>query len=279
MMDVPARPPSPDGPDSIASDRTDASDPHLLVERDGPVLRVTINRPASRNALSRATLADLGAVFSEHAADRALRLAVISGAGERSFAAGGDLKDFASIRTEAEVREMSNGAKAVLQAVRDFPVPVIAALNGDALGGGSELAIACDMRVAAAHVRIGFIQGRLNVCTAWGGGHDLIRLIGPANALRVLSRSEMLDAASAHAAGLVDCIAEDGESLDAAVARFAAPILSQAPQVLRAFKALTHADKNEGRGPRDRLETERFAETWVHEDHWTAVERLLTRKG
>ncbi len=174
---------------------------------------------------------------------------------------------------------MANDAKSAFQAIRDFPVPVIAALNGDALGGGAELAVACDMRVAAAHVRIGFIQGRLNVSTAWGGGHDLIRLLGPAKALRLLSRSELLDARTAHAAGLVDCVAEDGESLDAAVERFSGPIVSQAPQVLRAFKALTREAKNAGRDTLDRLETERFAGTWVHDDHWTAADRLLAKKG
>lgn len=244
------------------------------------VLRVTIDRPEKRNALSRAVLAELQEVFTAHAADEGLCLAVLRGAGDASFAAGGDLRDLSAVRTEADAARMAEEAKAALHAVRSFPVPVIAALNGDALGGGAELALACDLRVAAAHARIGFVQGRLNISTAWGGGVDLLRLVGTARGLRLLGRGEVLDARAARDAGLVDAVAALGEGLEAALQEFVAPFLVQTPRVLRAFKALAAAvRRGDGREALDALETRLFAATWAHEDHWAAAETLLARIG
>jgi enoyl-CoA hydratase len=193
-------------------------------------------------------------------------------AGDRSFAAGGDIKELAGLRTLAEATKMAEDAKRALAAVRDMPVPVVAVLNGDALGGGAELALACDFRVAAAHARIGFIQGRLNISTGWGGGIDLVRRVGPSVALRLMARAELLSAAEALRTGLVDEVAGDGEGLDETVQRFVAPMLVQSPQVLRAFKAVVRTGSPE-------VETRLFAETWIHDDHWSAVAKLAGRKA
>lgn len=253
------------------------ADAPVLATRAGGLLTVTINRPRKRNALSREALAALEAAFDEAARDPDIRCAVVTAAGEASFAAGGDLKDLAEIRTDAEARAFAAEAKATLGAIRDFPVPVVAAVNGDALGGGAEVAIAADMRVFAPHARIGFIQGRLAITTAWGGASDLLRLVGPATALRLLTRCEVLDAEAARAAGLADAVAAEGEPLAEAVAAFVAPILKQPRQVLEGFKALAGADRTAGRARLDEIETAVFAATWVHDDHWAAVD-ALTRK-
>ncbi|HYD66310.1 enoyl-CoA hydratase/isomerase family protein [Azospirillum sp.] len=251
---------------------------HLLVERRDGRLDVVLNRPDKRNALSRALLADIRRTFDELAGDDTLRVAVLRGAGDKSFAAGGDLKDLEAVRTLPEAEEMAFEARAALEAVRRFPVPVVAALNGDALGGGAELASACDFRIGAAHARIGFIQGRLNIATAWGGGVDLMHIVGPTTALRLMSRSDILDMAAARDVRLVDVVAGD-DGLDAAVDGFVAPILNQAPQVVRAFKALTNAHRaGAPRAELYALETERFARTWVHDDHWEAAARALPGK-
>ncbi|QQP90446.1 enoyl-CoA hydratase/isomerase family protein [Skermanella sp. TT6] len=247
----------------------------LLAERRDDILHVTLNRPEKRNPLSRTLLEALRRCFEAHADDPTLRVAVLRGAGEKSFAAGGDLKDLGQLRSAEEAGEMADHAKAALDAVRRFPVPVVAALNGDALGGGAELAVACDFRVGARHARIGFVQGRLNIATAWGGGIDLLDLLGPAAGLRLLARSDLLDMESARAVGLVDAVAEADQPLDDAVASFVQPMLRQAPQVLRAFKALAVAHRTgASRSDMERLETRLFAGTWVHDDHWSAVERL-----
>ncbi len=240
------------------------------------VLRVTIDRAEKRNALSRALLAELRGVFEGHAGDGSLRLAVLTAAGDRNFAAGGDLRDLASVRTEAEAVAMATEARAALDAVRGFPVPVVAALNGVALGGGAELALACDLRIAAAHAGIGFVQGRLNISTAWGGGIDLMRLIGPARGLAVLVRGEVIPAGPAQALGLVDAVAGADEPFEAFVDRFVASLPRQAPQVMRAFKAQAIAERlGRPRAEREQIEARLFSLTWVHDDHWNAVERLF----
>lgn len=242
------------------------------------VLRVTIDRAEKRNALSRALLGELRGVFERRASDGSVRLAVLTAAGDRSFAAGGDLRELASVRTEEEAIAMATEARAALDAVRGFPVPVIAALNGVALGGGAELAVACDLRIAAAHAGIGFVQGRINVSTAWGGGIDLMRLLGPARALAVLARGEVIPAAQAQALGLVEAVAEADEPFEAFVARFVAPLARQAPQVMRAFKAQAIAEGlGQPRAEREQAEARLFSLTWVHDDHWTAVDRLFAR--
>lgn len=250
----------------------------LLVASGDGVLRVTINRAEKRNALSRATLDELRQVFETRAVDATLRVAVLTAAGSQSFAAGGDLRDLAKIRTRADTLTMASRARAALDAIRRFPVPVVAALNGVALGGGAELAVACDLRIAAAHAGIGFVQGQLNISTAWGGGIDLMCLLGPARALAVLVRGTVLDAAEAHGMGLINAVAAPGESFDEFTARFLAPLARQAPQVMRAFKAQALAERlGRPRAEREAIETELFSATWVHDDHWTAADRLLAR--
>src|SRR5512139_3850350 len=129
---------------------------NLLRAYERGVLRVTINRAEKRNALSREVLRELRAVFETHARQDDLKLAIVAGAGELAFSSGGDLDDLGQVRDEEAAVAFAADATAALDAVRLFPVPTIAALNGIALGGGAELALACDMRIAAAHARIGF---------------------------------------------------------------------------------------------------------------------------
>ncbi|MHA1114175.1 MAG: enoyl-CoA hydratase/isomerase family protein [Alphaproteobacteria bacterium] len=255
--------------------------PVLAEARDG-ILRVTVNRPEKRNALSQAVLAELKTIFDAHAGDDSLKLGILTGAGDKSFAAGGDLRELSALRDLDQSNRMGNDAKAAVNAVRQFPVPVIAALNGDAMGGGAELAVACDFRVAAAHARIGFLQGRLNIATGWGGGIDVMQIVGTHVALGLLCRAEMLNGAEALRIGLIDAVAEDGENLAAALDRFTAPLLERVPQVMRAFKALaTGVRANLPRVELEAIETEMMSHAWVHDDHWTAaaaVERRL-KKG
>lgn len=249
---------------------------HLVVSAHDGALNVQIDRPEKHNALSRAVLTQLRDVFTTHAANHTLRVAILRGAGDKSFAAGGDLRDLSAVRTAAEASQMAADGRAALEAVRNFPVPVIAALNGDAVGGGAELAVACDFRVAANHAKIGFIQGRLNISTGWGGGADLMGLLGPARALRVLCRSEVMNGPEALAAGMIDAVATLDQDLDSAVAQFIAPILKQAPQVVRAFKALAYGVRRKlPQFELEALETSHFAATWVHDEHWAAAEKIL----
>ena len=250
----------------------------IRVESSGGVLRVTINRPEKRNALSADVLHALADAFTSNADDSLLKVAVLRGGGEQCFAAGGDLRELASITTLGGAAEMARDAKASLEAIRQFPLPVVAALNGDAMGGGAELAVACDFRIAAAPARIGFVQGRLNIATAWGGGIDLMRLVGTSRGLGLMCRGDMLTGAEATSLGLVDAVARADQSLDDLIADFIAPILKQAPQVLRAFKAVAKGVRaGLPRAELDDIETRMFAQTWVHDDHWSAAQKITSK--
>lgn len=251
---------------------------HLRVEVVDSVLRVRIDRPEKRNPLSRAVLGELGGIFREYATDASLRAAVVTGAGDRSFAAGGDLKEFSAFRSDEDADALFGHANDALAAIRRFPVPVVAALNGMAIGGGAELAVACDFRVAAAHATIGFVQGRLNISTGFGGGTDLVQLVGPRMALSLLIGAQVFDAADAKRIGLVDEVTGESESLDDCVERFLAPMRAQAPQVLRAFKAIASSGRQGlPRVEREHEERAAFVRTWTHPDHWAAAERVLAR--
>lgn len=252
------------------------SDSHLLVETRDRVLYARLNRPEKHNALSLSLLADLQALFVDKAGDETLLAAVLTGTGDKTFAAGGDLRELAALRTEAEAEQMARDAKATLNAIRDFPVPVIAALNGNTFGGAAELSVACDFRIAAAHAKIGFVQGRLAVSTAWGGGPDLLQLLGRAKGLRLMVTGEMVPSDAALAMGLVDKVAGDGEGLTDAVEEFLEPMRKQAPQVMRVFKALGQAHRRgDSRETMQEIETKMFVGTWVHDDHWVAAEKVL----
>jgi enoyl-CoA hydratase len=248
----------------------------VLVESSEDILWVRIDRADRRNALSRAVLAEIEAAFAAHAASPSLKAAVLTAQGEQAFAAGGDLREFAKIVSEHETLELFRAAHRALDAVRRFPVPVVAALNGLAVGGGAELAVACDFRVASPSASIGFIHGRLNISTGFGGGTDLMRLLGASRALLCMLRADLLTAHEAHALGLIDEVAAEGEPLEDCVSRFLTPIRRQAPQVIRACKAMAIAART-GRTAEERLRTELegFVATWCTDDHWAAAGRVL----
>lgn len=248
----------------------------VSIHAENGVLRVTINRPEKRNALGNQVLAALRAAFERYESDETLRLAVVTSAGDKSFAAGGDLREASKVRTLDGAVDYSETARAALNSIRRFPVPVVAALNGDALGGGAELSIACDMRILAAHARIGFIQGRLNVTTAWGGGPDLMRLVGYGRALRLLSRCELVGGADALALGLADAVAPAGEPFDAFVESFIEPMRQQSPIAMRGFKAQALLERLGGSSDeRRKSEVLYFSRAWVHDDHWAVADHLL----
>jgi enoyl-CoA hydratase len=245
--------------------------------QDDGLVRVRINRPQKHNALARPVLDALAAAVRAAGDDPRTRCIVLRGAGDKYFAAGGDLVELASVRTDDEIDTMSDHATSALDAVRNSPVPVIAYLNGDALGGGAELAVACDMRLMASHARIGFIQGRMGISTAWGGGPDLVALVGPARAGRILSRCEMIEAKQALGWGLADLEVRDGPDGED-VKSFLKPLLERSPLVLRSIKAQTSAWRNVALASRREIERRHLRATWASPEHWAAVDRFLSRK-
>ena len=259
--------------------RGDAMNSEVLTSVEGNMLRVTLNCPEKCNSLSRAVLLRLREVFERQCGNDELALAVLSGAGDRSFAAGGGPGELEEVRSKEQACALFNLGNLAFEAIRTFHVPVVAALNGIALGGGAELAVACDVRIAAAHARIGFVQGTLNIPTAWGGGSDLAAIIGPARSLELLCSARVLSAAEAHAAGLVEAVAAEGEPFAAFVERFAAPWIKQRPQVMRAFKWQSAARKlGMARADADLRDRELFASAWCNGEHWQAAKDILSKE-
>lgn len=240
-------------------------------------VRITINRPGKHNALSRRVLSELGAAVRHCGGDPATRCIVIQGAGDRYFAAGGDLVDLSAVRTPQATEQMSHDATQALDCIRLCPVPVIACLNGHAIGGGAELALACDMRMMAAHARIGYVQAKLAITPAWGGGVDLCAVVGPARALRMMSRCEMVDARTALEWGLADAVLEDGpQGTDSDT--FLQPLAQHPPHVLRALKAQAAAWRSSpGYAAQRAAERQRLVATWTHDDHWKAASQVFSK--
>jgi enoyl-CoA hydratase/carnithine racemase len=250
---------------------------HLQHACEQGILRVTINRPERRNALARETLAALREVFEMHADQPDLRLAIVSGSGDQAFCSGGDLVDLDQTRDLASAEAFADVGTAALDAIRRFPVPTVAVLNGAAIGGGAELAVACDMRIAAAHARIGFVQSTLNISTAWGGGADLTRLVGYARAIELLSTGDVLDAQAALVAGLVNRVAPEG-GLAVCVDAFVEPMRAREPGVMRAIKAQALAERwGIPTAERRAADQARFVATWASAAHWEAAD-AFTRK-
>ncbi len=248
------------------------SAPMLLADCRDLVLRLTINRPKQRNALSLPLLDEISTCLHAHREQTELRCVIITASGDRCFAAGGDLKELDAIRTPDQSLAMSQRGRKALDSIRQFPVPVVAALNGLALGGGAELAMACDLRIAAAHAEIGFLQGQLNVTTAWGGGIDLIAALGYQRALELLLSARRIPAAEARQLGLFAAVCGPGQLLDDCIAAFIAPWMERSPAVVRGYKALTLAQRAAAHERLSAIEQAHFVETWVHEDHWAAVD-------
>ena len=251
---------------------------HLSVECAEKVLRVTIERPEKLNAMSRDTLRQLHDAFTRYRDAESIVLAILTGAGEKCFTAGGDLKDLDAVRTVEQTRAMAALGKQALDAIRNFPVPVVAALNGAALGGGAELAMACDFRVAAGTAQIGFIQGKLNITTAWGGGADLIERIGAAQALYLLGSCRLLDAGEALRLGVIDACCRGDETLEQCLDNFITPWLARRAATVRGYKALRNRARDNITQPLSELETDTFIQRWLHDDHWQAAAAVLNRK-
>jgi len=248
-------------------------------ERADGVVWITIDRARKHNALAGSVLASLAQAVAHAGSKPTVRLLLLRGAGERFFAAGGDLVELSQVRDECATHAMADRSRTALDAVRQCPVPVLAYLNGDAIGGGAELALACDMRLQASHARIGFIQGRLAISSAWGGGPDLCQLVGGARAMRMMARCEMVDAAKALEWGLADSVVADGpDGQD--VQAFLAPMLACPQQVLRGIKAQTAAWRSsQSYEQRRQVEREQVLATWLHDDHWIASDHFLSKSS
>lgn len=262
-------------------------DDRIVAELRDKVLWLRIDRAAQHNALALSMLESIAQVLTlaqkllVTAPDQDwLRLSVIIGTGEDSFAAGGDLVELDAMRSAAQTAEMTHRGMAALNAIRDFPLPVLAGLNGVARGGGAELAMACDWRIAHTNAGIGFIQGRLNLSPAWGGGTDLVRALGSSRALALLAEAEVLTAEEAQALGLIErLLPGPASSFADSLGHYVARIAARPTQILQAHKALALAARQgASQAEMQSIESAELRKTWPHQDHWQAAAAALSKR-
>src|SRR5215472_7211960 len=203
-------------------------------ERRGAVEIWTLDAEDTRNAISRAVLAELETRVARVAAGHDVRVVVVTGAGDKAFCAGADLKERATM-SEAEVRAFLGGLRRTLRALETSDAVYIAAINGSALGGGTELALACDLRIAAPAAELGLTEVRLGIIP-WGGGTQrLPRLVGAGRAKDLILTGRRVNAAEAFAIGLVQRLAPEGRLMEVALA-LAEQIAENAPVAVAAAK-------------------------------------------
>jgi enoyl-CoA hydratase/carnithine racemase len=242
---------------------------HLRVA-DGIAL-VTIDRPETRNAVSSAVIADLGATLDEvERAGDAVRVFAIRGAGDRVFVSGGDLKELAALRTTEQAGAMADAMRTVLDRIAGLPMPTVALVNGAAIGGGAEIAVACDMRVCVDTARIGFTQSRLAIMPAWGGIERLVHLVGRGRALYLLLGGQAVEATTALAIGLVEVVVP-ADVFDQHCTGLLTTI-AEVPAIPRlGIKELVQAVAPAVSMHTRDMAIGSFARSWVADEHWAAV--------
>jgi len=212
---------------------------NLLLERDGPVAILTFSRPKVLNALNAATLTELQTALDVFAADDDVRAIVVTGAGDKAFVAGADINELAAL-TPAQGKEHARHGQRIFDRIEQLGKPVIAAINGFALGGGCELALACTLRVAADTARLGQPEINLGIIPGYGGSQRLPRLVGKGRALEMLLTGDMITAARAYEIGLVNQVVPAGELMTAAK-KLAHALASKAPVATRyIIEAVNH---------------------------------------
>ena len=212
----------------------------ILMEKEGRVAILTVNRPDKLNALNQQVRDDMLELLDQIQKDDSVGAVVITGAGEKSFIAGADIGEFAG-RTPFDQREAMRSPR-IFDAMASFPKPVIAMINGFCLGGGCELAMSCDMRIASEKARFGQPEINLGIIPGGGGTQRLPRLVGLGHAMRLILTGDMIPAAEAKEIGLVDLVVP-AEELRTKTLELANKIASKSPLTLRVAKEALRASE------------------------------------
>lgn len=243
-------------------------------ERRGAVQVLVLDRQEALNAFSPEQIDDLMAALADAAADPGVRAVVLTGAG-RAFSAGADISRMAGMDVDG-AREFAAQGHGMCNAIEDLPVPVIAAINGFALGGGCEVALACDIRLASDAAKMSQPEVALGIPPGWGGSQRLPRICGEGFAKRMILTGAMIGPDEALAAGLVSAVHPADDLLDAAVA-MGEEIAQKSPSAVALSKRLIHA----ALGPREDLlaaEAEAFAQQFAHPERLEGMTAFLEKR-
>lgn len=250
---------------------------HVIMQRDPDGIAIlTINRPEALNALNREVLVDLGAAVAEAASDRDIKVLIITGAGEKAFVAGADIAAMKDM-TPMEARRFAAEGQAVLAAIENLEKPVIAAINGYCLGGGCELAMACDIRIASDRARLGQPEVNLGIPPGFAGTQRLARLVGRGKAKELIFTGEMIDAATAERIGLVQVVVPHAE-LPAKAREMARKIAAKSQVAVRMAKAAINRGLDTDLATGSAYEAEVFSLCFATADQKEGMEAFLDKR-
>ena len=249
---------------------------NLLCEVDGPLAIVTVNRPKALNALNQETLAEMLRCFQEIGADEKIRVVIVTGAGEKAFVAGADIS-FMENLDALTARRFALLGQNVLNTIENLPQPVIAAVNGFALGGGCELALACDIRLASENAKFGQPEVNLGVLPGFGGTQRLPRLVGKGLANELLFTGNIIDAAEACRIGLVNRIVTR-EQLLPACKEMAATIASRGTVAVRLCKEAVNSGMEMDQARACQFEVDQFALCFTSDEQKEGMRAFLEKR-
>lgn len=252
-------------------------EPYSIDVNESGYMLFTINRPEKRNAISYEVMDGLEQAINRASEDD-VKLLAITGAGDRAFCSGGDLSSFHSLKTEDEAIEMLKKMSKILYKLLTLRKPTVALMNGTAVGGGCELATACDYRIAKDGIKAGFVQGTLAITTGWGGGAMLMERLAPTNAMKMLMEASLYDTNSLLELGFIQQTYE-GDGV-VALEAFAEKMLDLDVSVLEAYKTVfirkwLKSDIKE----RIKEEVKTCSVLWESEAHHLAVQKFMEKKN
>lgn len=250
----------------------------LIVEhKDNGIGLVTFNRPHAHNALNLEAMLAFWHAMRDIELSDTLRVLILTGAGEKAFCSGGDLVELREKATTEDARFFTHIMTDALHRMENLAIPVLGAINGYALGGGSEIALACDMRLIDATAQMGMVQINMGLTPGWGAGQRLLRLVGYNQAMQLLLKGDILQADDLIACGLANEKTAEGQALPTAL-KLAEQIAERPPKVVKSIKALLRAGLTSPYEQACQTEFELFPDLWSDTPHLQAVEAFFKNK-
>lgn len=249
---------------------------HILVEQKEQCAYVTINRPKQLNALNKATIAELHEAFDHLQREDSVRVIILTGAGEKAFVAGADIKEFSNFGIQEGTELAAQGQKSLFNFVENLSKPVIAAVNGFALGGGLELAMAAHLRIASHNANMGLPETSLGLIPGYGGTQRLTQLIGKGRAMEMITTAQMVNAEKAAEIGLVNEVCQQ-EELITYCENIAGKMIKNSPMAIEsAIKAINAGSRSDVNG--FAVEVEEFGKCFGTADFTEGVDAFLNKR-